>query len=184
MIMPSSSTGVCPICRQTVDVVDGRVADHRRQGTMCRGSGLAPRVAPAAKRSPGKRASSSQSTPREPSAPRVRKPVSAPLNLADASTMRCPVCRELVGTTSVSGATLLASHTAHAMTCIGSGRQVGRRTVAATCPGCGETHDAQINESGGRMTRHTVGGSLCDGTGASLGAEELERVYAAEAAAR
>ncbi len=182
--MSSSTTGICPICRQTVDVTDGRVADHRRQGTMCRGSGLAPRVAPAAKRGTGKRATTSQTTPREPAAPRVRKPVAAPLNLADASTMRCPVCRELVGTTSTAGVTLLAAHTAHAMPCAGGGRQVGRRTVAATCPACGETHDAQINESGGRMTRHTVSGSICDGTGAALGSTELERVYAAEAAAR
>jgi predicted RNA-binding Zn-ribbon protein involved in translation (DUF1610 family) len=183
--MSSSTTGVCAICRQTVDVVDGRAADHRRQGTMCRGSGLAPRVAPAAKRSPAKRSTSTQSTPREPATPRVRKPVVAPLNLADASTMRCPVCRELAGTTTTpSGATLLAQHTVRAMTCAGSGRQVGRRTVAATCPACGETHDAQINESGGRMTRHQSGGSACDGSGASLGADELDRVYAAEAAAR
>lgn len=182
--MSSPSTGVCAICRQPVDVADGRVVDHRRQGTMCRGSGLAPRVAPAPKRGAGKRAASSQSTPREPAAPRVRKPVQAPLNLADASTMRCPVCRELVGTATAAGVTLLAPHTVRSMPCQGGSRQVGRRTVGATCPSCGETHDAQINESGGRMARHTSGGSLCEGTGSSLGEDELERVYAAEAAAR
>lgn len=180
--MPTS-TGVCAICRQTVDVADGRVVDHRRQGTMCRGSGLAPRVVPAAKRT-AKRSTSAQGTPREPAAPRVRKPVNAPLNLADASTMRCPVCRELTGTTIAGGATLLAEHRANGSVCPGGGRQIGRRTVAATCPVCGETQDAQINESGGRMTRHQANGSMCDGTGAALGDEELASVYAAEAASR
>jgi hypothetical protein len=181
--MSTSTTGTCAICRETVDVVDGRVADHRRQGTMCRGSGLAPRVAAPAKRS-AKRSTSSTSTPREPATPRVRKPVQAPLNLADASTMRCPACRELVGTAIAAGVTILAPHTARGMQCAGSGRQVGRRTVDATCPACGELHDAQINESGGRMTRHAANGATCDGSGASLGESELERVYAAEAAAR
>lgn len=183
--MSISTTGTCAICRQTVDVADGRVVDHRRQGTMCRGSGLAPRVATPAKRT-AKRSSSSStsSTPREPATPRVKKPVHAPLNLADASTMRCPVCRELVGTSSASGLMLLASHTVRGMQCAGGGRQVGRRTVGAACPACGETHDAQINESGGRMTRHAANGSPCAGSGAPLGDEELARVYAAEAAAR
>ena len=181
--MSTSTTGVCAICRQNVDVADGRVVDHRRQGTMCRGSGLAPRVAAPAKRT-ANRSSSTSSTPREPSAPRVKKPAQAALNLADASTMRCPVCRELVGTSSASGVTLLSTHTVRGMQCAGGGRQVGRRTVDATCPACEEIHEAQINESGGRMTRHTVGGSACDGSGASLGVTELERVYAAEAAAR
>lgn len=182
----STSQGVCAICRQTVDVADGRVVDHRRQGTMCRGSGLAPRVAAPAKRT-AKRSTSSTSTsaPREPSTPRVRKPVQAPLNLADASTMRCPVCRELVGTSSTSGVMLLATHTVRGMQCAGGGRQVGRRTVGATCPACGELHDAQINESGGRMTRHAAaGGSACSGSGAALDETELARVYAEEAAAR
>ncbi|PSL37914.1 hypothetical protein CLV49_1522 [Labedella gwakjiensis] len=181
--MSTSTTGTCAICRQTVDVADGRVVDHRRQGTMCRGSGLAPRVATPAKRT-AKRSTSSTSTPREPATPRVKKPVQAPLNLSDASSMRCPVCRELVGTSSLAGLTLLATHTVRGMQCAGGGRQVGRRTVAATCPTCGETHDAQINESGGRMTRHTAGGSPCGGSGAPLDEDELGRVYAAEAAAR
>jgi predicted RNA-binding Zn-ribbon protein involved in translation (DUF1610 family) len=181
--MSTSTTGICAICRETVAVADGRVVDHRRQGTMCRGSGLAPRVAAPAKRA-AKRSTSSTSTPREPAAPRVKKPVQAALNLADASSMRCPVCRELVGTSTVSGLTLLAAHTSRGMQCPGNGRQVGRRTVAATCPACGETHDAQINESGGRMTRHASGGSACAGSGASLDEDELARVYAAEAAAR
>ena len=182
--MPTTSTGTCAICRQAVDVADGRVVDHRRQGTMCRGSGLAPRVAAPAKRA-AKRSTSSTSEPREPAAPRVRKPANVPLNLADASTMRCPVCRELVGTTAKSGETLLATHTVRGMQCAGGGRQVGRRTVSATCPACGELHDAQINESGGRMTRHAgVGGGACDGSGASLGEDELAKVYATEAAER
>lgn len=182
--MSTSTPGTCAICRQAVDVVDGRVVDHRRQGTMCRGSGLAPRVAAPAKRA-AKRSTSSTSTPREPAAPRVKKPAQAALNLSDASTMRCPVCRELVGTSSSAGVTLLATHTVRGMQCAGGARQVGRRTVGATCPACGEMHDAQINESGGRMTRHAAaGGSACDGSGASLGEDELGRVFAAEAAAR
>ncbi|RUQ98129.1 hypothetical protein [Labedella endophytica] len=181
--MSSSTPGICAICRQTVDVAEGRVLDHRRQGTMCRGSGLAPRVAAPAKRQ-AKRSTSSTSTPREPATPRVKKPAQAALNLSDASTMRCPVCRELVGTSSTGGLTLLAGHTVRGMQCAGGGRQVGRRTVGAMCPSCGELHDAQINESGGRMTRHAVGGSACDGSGAALGEDELGRVFAAEAAAR
>jgi hypothetical protein len=75
--MSISTTGTCAICRQSVDVADGRVVDHRRQGTMCRGSGLAPRVAAPAKRTAKRSSSSTSSTPREPAAPRVRKPVQA-----------------------------------------------------------------------------------------------------------